>query len=205
MSARQTRNRRVPISILAPALFAWGCASEPPPPPIEPILKDVPSPGFTVDRIFKSDLGPEANASGTFFPEEDDGLIWITGFRSTALDAQGGPLPQELLCHANLRYGDENEQLRKTTHGHNRIFTISQGQYAMQFDDGFGIPSRANRLFTIDNNNSAVTVPLPNNSGLVGVEIYAQSFWFDLPQLIAGNIFGNVRGSNAVRIKIGNF
>ncbi len=67
------------------------------------------------------------------------------------------------------------------------------------------LPVVTSLLFTIDNNNSSVTVPVPNNSGLVGVEIYSQSFWFDLPQLIAGNIFGNVRGSNAVRIKIGNF
>ena len=66
------------------------------------------------------------------------------------------------------------------------------------------LPVTTSLLFGIDPGNLSVPFPLPNNPSLTGVELYGQSFWFDLFQL-GTNPFGNLLGSNAMRVKIGNF
>jgi hypothetical protein len=67
------------------------------------------------------------------------------------------------------------------------------------------LPVTTSLLFPIDNANTTLPVAVPQNPALVGFELYAQSFWFDLPQLLGGNVFGNLIGSNAVRVKVGTF
>ena|GEM_PF-3877129 len=66
------------------------------------------------------------------------------------------------------------------------------------------LPVTTSLLFPIDNFNLSLPVPVPTNPALTGLELYGQSFWFDLLQL-GTNPFGNLLGSNAVRVKIGNF
>lgn len=66
------------------------------------------------------------------------------------------------------------------------------------------LPVTTSLLFGLDPGNLSVPFPLPNNPALTGVELYGQSFWFDLFQL-GTNPFGNLLGSNAMRVKIGNF
>ncbi|MEC9048472.1 MAG: hypothetical protein VYA51_10700 [Planctomycetota bacterium] len=66
------------------------------------------------------------------------------------------------------------------------------------------VPVTTSLLFSINNASLAVPLPIPNNPAITGLELYGQSFWFDLLQL-GTNPFGNLLGSNAVRVKIGNF
>ncbi|MGK0354238.1 MAG: hypothetical protein ACJAYX_004940, partial [Planctomycetota bacterium] len=64
-------------------------------------------------------------------------------------------------------------------------------------------------LFSIDNlvpgvPNMSLTIPLSLNPALIGFELYAQSFWFDLNSILTGTIFPGLTSSNAIRIKVGN-
>lgn len=67
------------------------------------------------------------------------------------------------------------------------------------------VPVTTSLLFPIDNSNTTLVIPTITDPALVGFEIYGQSFWFDLPQLLGGNVFGGLIGSNAVRARIGTF
>jgi hypothetical protein len=58
-------------------------------------------------------------------------------------------------------------------------------------------------LFPLVQPNSSVSLPLPNNTALTGMEIFGQSFWFE-PQQPAGPLVGLI-GSNAVGVKLGNY
>ncbi|MGK0153593.1 MAG: hypothetical protein ACI9SE_000539 [Neolewinella sp.] len=64
-------------------------------------------------------------------------------------------------------------------------------------------------LFSIDNlvpgvPNMSLTIPLSLSPALIGFELYAQSFWFDLNSILTGTIFPGLTSSNAIRIKVGN-
>lgn len=48
-----------------------------------------------------------------------------------------------------------------------------------------------------------VTVPIPNNPTLAGVEIFGQSFWLDFNDLLAGDLFTKMLSSNGVSFTIG--
>lgn len=58
-------------------------------------------------------------------------------------------------------------------------------------------------LFPLTQLGSSVSLPLPNNAALTGMEIFGQSFWFD-PTQQSGPIAGLV-GSNAAGVKLGNY
>jgi len=102
------------------------------------------SPVYHVDKIYKSMKGPSGMNSITFPGVGGDELIWITGFKAVMVGKDGKtPVSQEFMCHSNL---DIDIKKHKKLMGwdkirtSSRLFTLSQGQYAINFPDGFGIP-----------------------------------------------------------------
>lgn len=108
---------------------------------------------FTVDKLYKSMLGPYR--TGELMPvTRAPELIWITGFESVVVTPDGEQqLSQEFMCHSNLRYNNLGAPgaFNATRHKHGRIFTISQGQTAVEFPPGFGIPIMGNETLLLDN------------------------------------------------------
>jgi len=69
------------------------------------------------------------------------------------------------------------------------------------------LPVTTSLLFGLDPGNLSIPLPLPNNPAFTGLELYGQSFWFDMPPIgtFWPNPIANLIGSNAMRVKIGNF
>ena len=97
---------------------------------------------YVVDRIYRSMKGPQSTQSLTLLDTEEPELLWITGYRATMVGPDGLiPVSQEFMCHSNL---DWDPGLHNAIFGqrptNSRLFTLSQGQFAMRFPTGFGIP-----------------------------------------------------------------
>jgi hypothetical protein len=115
-------------------------------PPAEPPKHSVVilSPTYVVDRIYKSMRGPYARQPvhllGEKAPPE---LLWITGFRTEIVGGDGVALaPREFMCHINL---DDDRALHRRLFrwqkfGNERLFTLSQGLFSIDFPRGFGLP-----------------------------------------------------------------
>lgn len=153
MEALPTRARRWPWLLAAAVVLALGAAAwqrwRSPAPPTDAELRaitrsvDIYSDVFTVDREYRSMQGPLSEARGALSDADPPELLWITGYRAVMVDGDTeAPMPQEYMCHANLdldmaahreRFGWEKTASR-------RLFTLSQGQNAVRFPAGFGIP-----------------------------------------------------------------
>jgi len=107
---------------------------------------------YSIDKIYKSMMGPESTESFTLLNVDPPELIWITGYKAVMVDEDGQtPLSQEYMCHSNFDYNREQRSvtLKKTYHPIRRIFTLSQGQYDIYFPRGFGIPVMSNEVFDL--------------------------------------------------------
>lgn len=103
------------------------------------LLSDV----YDVDQLYKSMQGPyssqKVSLEESLFPE----LLWIVGYAARMVGADGRtPLSQEFMCHSNL---DMDLQQHRQLFGWTkkaaaRLFTLSQGQFEIDFPEGFGIP-----------------------------------------------------------------
>ncbi len=109
-----------------------------------PILsKEVLSDVYLIDRKYPSMTGPSSSQGVRLQTEDVEELVWITGFQATMVDAGGEEqVAQEFMCHSNL---DIDVQAHHQAFGANlsfnpRLFTLSQGQLAIDFPTGFGIP-----------------------------------------------------------------
>lgn len=104
---------------------------------------DIYSDVFTIDQKYRSMMGPKSNVTGSITEADPPELLWITGYRAVMVDAEGDTeQPQEFMCHANLNI-DMKEHRKRFAWKKNasrRLFTLSQGQYAVRFPPGFGIP-----------------------------------------------------------------
>jgi hypothetical protein len=149
----EERRRRWPWVVAAAIALATGAAvwhsarSQPLPSEaeIEALTHtvDIYSEVFTVDREYRSMQGPLSEARGALSDADPPELLWITGYRAVMVDGDSeATVPQEYMCHANLdldmashreRFGWEKTASR-------RLFTLSQGQNAVRFPPGFGIP-----------------------------------------------------------------
>ena len=110
------------------------------------------SPVYTVDRIYKSMMGPQSTTEFSILEIDPPELLWITGYRAVMVGADGiTPMPQEFMCHSNLDL-DIQEHRRlfqwNKTAAH-RIFTLSQGQLEINFPHGFGVPIYSNEIFSL--------------------------------------------------------
>ena len=89
------------------------------------------------------DEGPQSRQDIVLGNPEEPELLWITGYQAVMVGADGEtPMAQEFMCHSNLDINPgEHRKSVGSTHGFNpRLFTLSQGQFDVEFPPGFGIP-----------------------------------------------------------------
>lgn len=114
---------------------------------------DIYSEVFTVDRKYRSMMGPTAVVEGSLSDVRPPELLWITGYRAIMVDAASDEQqPQDFMCHANL--GLDIEAHRKRfgwkKNASRRLFTLSQGQSEVRFPPGFGIPIASDELISVE-------------------------------------------------------
>jgi hypothetical protein len=113
------------------------------------VLSDV----YTIDRIYKSMMGPMSTQE--IYLTDDPAtseLLWIVGYKAVMKGADGmEDMPQEFMCHSNLDYDSWRHRYfySKGNYGQGRIFTLSQGQLEVRLPEGFGIPILSGEPFSL--------------------------------------------------------
>ena len=117
---------------------------QPAPPATEHVLTLI-SDTLLIDSTYHSMEGPYHQLRFTIGSAERADTLWITGITADVVTPDLAALPVEYFCHANLDYDPElHRRLFNTSRmTSNRLFTLSQGNEAMRFPDGFGIPVRS--------------------------------------------------------------
>ena len=98
---------------------------------------------YTIDRLYKSMQGPQSSQEVRLSDANPPELLWITGYDAVMVGPDGAaPMPQEFMCHSNLdlRNVGRHNELFGARPISSRLFTLSQGQFAIAFPKGFGIP-----------------------------------------------------------------
>ncbi|MGH7897055.1 MAG: hypothetical protein ACREQQ_03835 [Candidatus Binatia bacterium] len=107
---------------------------------------------YTIDRKYRSMSGPQGVQRILLPSAGGPEVLWITGYSATVVGPDGAsPRWQEFMCHTNLDLDMRgHERLfgwRKTAS--DRLFTLSQGQQAVEFPKGFGIPVLSNEPLSL--------------------------------------------------------
>ena len=105
--------------------------------------KTVLSEVYTVDRKYRSMMGPSSSQGVRLLDVEPPELLWITGYEAVMVGPDGvTPQAQEFMCHSNLDIDAEDHQalMGDNPSFSTRLFTLSQGQLSVSFPPGFGIP-----------------------------------------------------------------
>ena len=135
--------------VLALALAGRAEPSAPLPVQELSILSDV----YSVDRIYRSMVGPSSVKRFAFDRSGPPELVWITGYRAEIIGEDGSELSPEFMCHSNLDFVSSREHTRLLRGGKavtpQRLFTASQGQMDVRFPEGFGIPVLSNEAFNL--------------------------------------------------------
>src|SRR5690349_2023891 len=64
---------------------------------------DIYSDVFTIDRKYRSMMGPTAVVEGSLGDADPPELLWVTGYRAIMVEADGDrEMPQDFMCHANM-------------------------------------------------------------------------------------------------------
>ena len=109
--------------------------------------KTIVSSAYHIDKKYMSMTGPYGFDRTNLLDSETTELLWITGYESHVIDADtGAKVSQEFMCHANLDI-DPNQYFEVFPTAPSlsgRLFTLSQGQYSIDFPAGFGIPIPSN-------------------------------------------------------------
>jgi len=96
---------------------------------------------YEIDRPYRSMAGPwsvDSVSLGEDPLEKPPELLWVRGFSAVMVGADGKtPASQEYMCHSNVDFDNEIPGLTRLEAG---LFTLSQGQFAIQFPEGFGVP-----------------------------------------------------------------
>ena len=114
--------------------------------------KSVLSPTYKVDRIIRSMEGPQSAQDVTLLAGLPPELVWITGLRTEMVGADGKtPALADFMCHVNLDFdvAKHRELLESASSANTRIFTLSQGQSAVRFPKGFGMPVMSNEALSL--------------------------------------------------------
>lgn len=74
-------------------------------------------------------------------------LIWLTGYKTSMVDAEGNPVSDGYMCHNNLNIRNKlTSPWVIKTHGSNiRLFTLTEGQTELRLPPGFGIPIKSSQ------------------------------------------------------------
>jgi hypothetical protein len=131
--------------------IAFGIASVPAVAGDVPVRKiETLSPVYTIDREYRSMTGPSSVQELTFPEAATPELLWVTGFETTMVAADGvTEMPDEFMCHANLDFDHEHhaQLLSLPVYHTDRLFTLSQGQLQVRFPEGFGLPYYSDESF----------------------------------------------------------
>jgi hypothetical protein len=111
------------------------------------------SPVWHVDRIYKSMKGPQVTEDVALAPGGDVELLWIVGFEAVMVAADGvTPASQEFMCHTNLDVEPVAHMTlfpgKKRLSG--RLFTLSQGQERIDLPAGFGLPVLSSEIVQLN-------------------------------------------------------
>jgi hypothetical protein len=111
------------------------------------------SPTFLVDNIYKSMEGPKA--SNPIMLSQDSTLIWITGFKVAAEEANSGKkMSNDFICHMNVDINDVKYYAyfgleNRIGKQYPRLTSLSHGMEAFEFPEGFGIPMKGSDLLFV--------------------------------------------------------
>jgi hypothetical protein len=101
------------------------------------VLSDV----YQIDRQYRSMAGPWSMTAINLTEigqDEPRQLLWLRGFSAVIVEADGKTTAsQEYMCHSNVGFERLMPGLPRLE---TAIFTLSQGQYEIQFPEGFGLP-----------------------------------------------------------------
>lgn len=125
---------------------------------------------FVIGRRIDSMDGPSAVRSVELRGVPAGELVWLTGVRNQAIDADSGEeMSQEFLCHSNLSWSEpeqlerHTELFRATPSLDTRVMTLIQGQNEIELPPGFGLPIEAGeslQFFTMVINKNSDELPL---------------------------------------------
>lgn len=124
------------------------------------------SPAFWIDDIYKSMEGPKA----TNFVQltQDTSVIYISGFRVTALDNKTNqPISNDFICHTNVDFNDSRYYSSfglQDRIGINfpRMTSLSNGQESFEFPKGYGVPMKGNDLLNVTTETLNHNIENPN-------------------------------------------
>lgn len=140
-------HRMLRISALLFTMVGLGAAAEP---PVQ--TKAVLSPVYSIDKIYRSMEGPSSAQQVTLLDQEPPELLWITGFRTEMMGADGQtPSKPEYMCHVNLDLDVHQHRALFGAHaaGNARVLTLSQGELSVRLPQGFGMPVMSNEPLSL--------------------------------------------------------
>ncbi len=112
------------------------------------VLSDV----HSIDRKYRSMMGPSSSQEVRLLEVEPAELLWITGYEAVMVGPDGeAPRAQEFMCHSNLDIDVEGHRalLGDSSTFSPRLFTLSQGQLRVRFPAGFGIPIQSDEALDL--------------------------------------------------------
>jgi hypothetical protein len=106
--------------------------------------KELVSPVYTIDRIYKSMQGPASSIEFSMDTDGEPELLWVVGYSARMTNADGtASMSNEFMCHSNMGLrGNTYHQTFPTelrVKGR-RLFALDQGTLEIEFPEGFGIP-----------------------------------------------------------------
>lgn len=107
---------------------------------------------YDVDGIYKSMMGPASAQRIRLAKLSSPELLWVVGYRTEIVDAdKTQTLGPDFMCHNNLNITDLDYHRKRFAWpaSAKRVFTLSQGQMAVQFPPGFGLPVISDEALTV--------------------------------------------------------
>lgn len=107
---------------------------------------------YKIDKIYKSMEGPAGTQQISLLDSNPPELLWIISYRVQVIGADGhSPVSQEFMCHNNLDFNAiaHGKLLGWEKITTTRMFTLSQGQFSIDFPKGFGVPVMSNEVFSL--------------------------------------------------------
>lgn len=114
--------------------------------------KQILSPVYTIDRLYRSMTGPQSMTKFALLDGEPE-LVWIVGYSAVMRAADGvTPMDQQFMCHSNLNvdpWEHKREFPTRIKLKGGRLFTLSQGQLAISLPPGFGVPMMSDQELSL--------------------------------------------------------
>ena len=115
--------------------------------------KEFISPVYHIDKEYRSMLGPQSTEPIQLKHGDVEELLWVRGFNATMISAKANEeISQEFMCHSNLDIDPEKHRdiFGWKKNANRRLFTLSQGQQAIMFPEGFGVPLLSSEVLQLN-------------------------------------------------------